>query len=275
MEKEKTPHLVLAHAIAERYGKVPEVEAVVLAGSLTSGVADRGSDIDLYVYTRAEIPLEARTNIAKANSEYAEVNNQFWEPGDEWIDTVTGIHVDVMFRSVDWIEKQLNRILKRHEASVGYSTCFWHNVILSQALYDRSGWYRKLQQEARQPYPEALKRAIIAKNHPILRQTVSSYMNQLKKAVARNDWISINHRVAALLASYFDILFAVNKIPHPGEKRLAEIAIKLCKETPPGMEQQLNDLMHVISKGDRVIEIAETLIGGLDILLRSEESNSK
>jgi hypothetical protein len=80
------------------------VEAVALAGSQASSVADERSDIDLYVYLRAELPMSVRASIAMSSAVYAEVDNQFWEPGDEWIDAETGIHVDVMFRSVGWIE---------------------------------------------------------------------------------------------------------------------------------------------------------------------------
>jgi hypothetical protein len=39
--------------------------------------------------------------------------------------------------------------------------------------------------------------------------------------------VSINHRVAAWLASYFDIIFAVNDRFHPGEKRLVSRMAKL------------------------------------------------
>ena len=39
----------LARAVAASYGELPKVEAVALSGSAASGMADQGSDIDLYV----------------------------------------------------------------------------------------------------------------------------------------------------------------------------------------------------------------------------------
>lgn len=270
VETKKDPKLLLANAVAARYGNLPEVKAVALGGSLAAGTADTGSDIDLYVYVKAEIPVAVRAAIAKTGAKYAEVDNQFWEPGDEWIDAETGIHVDVMFRTIAWIEEQLDRVLRRCEASVGYTTCFWYNVITSQVLYDREGWFQKLQREVKQPYPEELRRAIVAKNHPILRRTISSYKYQLERAMQRNDWVSLNHRAAALLASYFDILFAVNRLPHPGEKRLVEIALKQCTKMSKGMERQLNELLGAVSSGKGVVKKAEALIESLDDLLKRE-----
>ena len=91
-----------------------------------------------------------------------------------------------------WIEEQLERVLVRHEASVGYSTCFWHNVLHSTALFDCSGWYRDLQEKAARPYPRPLQSAIIARNHPILRQSLSSYLAQIERAVRRGDSVASN-----------------------------------------------------------------------------------
>lgn len=268
-EKSVLTLLDLAQAVATSYGELPQVEAVALGGSLASGVADQGSDIDLYVYVRESISIERRAQIAKSGASYAEVDNQFWEPGDEWIDAETGIHVDVMFRTVAWIEEQLARVLERHEASVGYSTCFWYNVATSEVLYDRTGWYRKLQQAAGRRYPEALRRAVVAKNYPILRDTASSYRYQLIGAVKRGDRVSVNHRVAAILASYFDVLFAVNRKLHPGEKRLLEIAMSECEKLPTGIEEQVEGLIAAVSESS-VVERMDTLIDGLDELLWAE-----
>jgi hypothetical protein len=57
---------------------------------------------------------------------------------------------------------------------------------------------------------------ITAKNYPILRRNISAFRHQLKFAVFRRDSVSIIHRTAAFLGSYFDMVFAVNSIPHPG-----------------------------------------------------------
>ena len=269
-DRTTAPTLSLARSIAGRYGALPQVEAVALAGSQATDNADQGSDIDLYVYLNGPLPVALRARIAMAGAQYAEVDNQFWEPGDEWIDAETGIHVDVMFRTVDWIEEQLDRVLRRHQASVGYSTCLWHNVVSSQPLFDRAGWFQQLQEGARQPYPEGLRRAIVAKNHPILRQTASSYRYQLERAAARDDRVSVNHRVAALLASYFDILFAINRVLHPGEKRLLKHATEQCEHLPQEMERQVKELIEAIAPGRQVIEKTDALVDGLDALLSRE-----
>jgi hypothetical protein len=199
----------LAQAIAVRYAALPGVVAVALGGSRSTNAHDATSDIDLYVYVSAPLSLDERARLVRPHASYAEVGNDTWEPGDEWVEQ--GVAVDAMFRETHWIEGQQARVLREHQASVGYSTALWHNVLTSSVLFDRDGWFAELQQAAQQPYPEALRRAIIAKNYPILRETQSSYRQQIAKALARNDLVSVNHRVAALLASYFDVLFAVNR----------------------------------------------------------------
>jgi predicted nucleotidyltransferase len=257
-----------ADGIASRFSAIPEVEAVVLAGSRLSQFADDHSDVDLYVYGSGIVATSLRAEIARS-ARRSEIGNSFWEPGDEWIDVETGIAVDVMFRTTRWIEYQLDRVLERHEASVGYSTCFWYNVRNSRALFDRAGWFKALQERAGQLYPEQLKRAIIAKNHPILRNTLSSYLHQIGLALARGDSICVNHRSAAMLASYFDIVFAVNGQPHPGEKRLLQFARTLCAKLPTEMEERVEALLSALPSG-RVPELANTMLNGLDELLRGD-----
>ena len=259
-------------AVAAAYGALPGVVAVAMAGSRTAGVADERSDVDLYVYAPEPPPLPDRAAVAARFASASEVGNAAWEPGDEWLDPRTGRHVDVMYRSPAWIEDQLARVLVRHEAAVGCSTCFWHNVLHSEPLVDPGGWYRALRASAERPYPEPLKRAVVAKNHPLLRRAFSSYLNQIRRAVERDDPVSVQHRVAALLASYFDVLFAANELPHPGEKRLLRFAIERCPKLPPGVETHITHLLALPSAPptDGVVARADALLDGLDALLEAK-----
>jgi hypothetical protein len=267
------PPAALAASVAAAFANLPAVIAVALAGSEGAGAADERSDLDFYVYAEAPVAIADRAAIATHFAIHREVGNDFWEPGDEWIETQTGRHVDVMYRTPVWIEEQLDKVLVRHEASVGYSTCFWHNVLHSTPLFDRSGWYHDLLAAAAGPYPRPLQRAIIAKNHPILRQTLSSYLAQIERAVRRGDSVSIQHRVTALLASYFDVLFAVNELPHPGEKRLLQVATTHCAKTPREMETQINALLETAARPATlaVVEPIHLLLDSLDALLLAED----
>jgi predicted nucleotidyltransferase len=218
-------------------------EAVVLSGSQSAGSNDPKSDIDLYVYSHFEVSASSRAAIPKARSDVHQLDSRFWEPGDEWIERETGLKVDVMFRLVSWMEEQLDRVLIQHEASVGYSTCFWFNALHSKILFDRNGWFAELQQQANQPYPEELRQAIIAKNFPILEDHLSSYIHQIELAEDRDDPVSVHHRITAFIASYFDVLFAINRLPHPGEKRLLQYARQHCEILPSEMEEQVRTLL--------------------------------
>lgn len=259
--------IAVAERIAREFASLPQVEAIAMAGSRASEFADAESDLDLYVYVTEDIPLDERTRIA-AGSPRVEIGNTTWEPGDEWIDSATGTPVDVMFRHVRWIEEQLDRVLVRHEPSPGYSTCFWYNILHSQALCDHNSWFATFQKRAAVSYPSELRQAIIAKNYPLLRRNQSSYLHQIELAVKRNDLIGVNHRMAALLASYFDVLFAVNELPHPGEKRILQYAKASCRRLPSGMERQVMEL--VKNPADDVLKRINALVDGLDELLVSE-----
>ena len=215
-------HLQLAKQIANLFASLPQVEAVALGGSRSSKSAalDSASDIDLYVYTRGEIPLKARRSIVEQSGGAARssLDLNYWGPGDEWINAPTGIEIDIVYFAALWMEDQISRVVEKHQASLGYTTCFWHTIRHSIPLFDPNGWFAGLQKRCQVEYPEALRQNIIALNYPLLRSIIPAYANQLEKAARRRDLVSINHRSAALLASYFDILFAVESPAAPWRK---------------------------------------------------------
>lgn len=263
-------HLAVAEKVARRFSQLSEVQAVAVAGSQLSTDSNKSSDIDIYVYSITEIPAHLRTAIGTEFSDAVETND-FWGLGNEWIDRETGISVDVVFWTVNWITDQLDRVLVRHEASMGYTTCFWHTIKISRILFDRINWFAQLQKQAMQDYPEPLVSAILANNYPVLRQIASSYLTQLEKAANRGDLVSLNHRTAAVLASYFDILFAINRVLHPGEKRLIDLAEELCTKRPIAMRTEINAVIQASANANKEIGVmVNRLIDSLDKILQAD-----
>jgi hypothetical protein len=263
----------LAGRIAGLFATLPQAEAVALGGSHIAGIADPASDIDLYVYTRADIPLIERQKIVdrSGGASRASLGLTFWGPGDEWVDAATGMEVDIVYFDVQWMESQIDRVVREHRASLGYSTCFWFTVLHSQAFHDPRAWFQALQRQSRQDYPEALRRNIIGLNHAVLRNVIPSYANQLAKAAKRRDWVSVTHRLSALLASYFDVIFALNRVLHPGEKRLIDQALARCKLLPVNMASDIETVIRSAASADQgCVPQVTTLLDRLDQLLEQE-----
>ena len=232
--------------------ELPQVDAILLAGSRGAGWADRDSDYDVYVYLNSELPVATRKLITDQFCECMELNNQFWETEDDGV-LRDGNEIELIYRDFGAFENLLVQVVEQHQASLGYTTCYWANLLNSQILFDRHGRARQLQQRFSISYPPTLKQAIIDKNLPILTTKRPAYYFQLQKALRRGDRISVQHRVTGFLASYFDILFAVNELPHPGEKRLLSLVDHLCERKPENAEQDILSLISQAGEGDEAL----------------------
>ena len=230
---------MIIYQIVNEYKRLDEVVSITLAGSGASGRKDNYSDIDIDIITKKDIPVEKRKEIISKLADDMEINNTLWGTSDEFVLRNSSVQVDIAYFDFEWLKEELKNIVDRHNASTGYTTCFWHNVVNSIIIYDTNNTFKEFQEHYKVPYPLELKKSIIAKNYPILRDSYSAYYNQIDKAIKRDDTISINHRIAGYLASYFDIIFAVNEILHPGEKRLLSISNKICTKKPKNFEENL------------------------------------
>ncbi|MGM0834714.1 MAG: nucleotidyltransferase domain-containing protein [Bacillota bacterium] len=252
--------------ISSAFSQLEEVEGVVLSGSLSTNTQDEHSDIDLYIYSVQEIPTSTRKKLLEPFSDYMEINNQYWETEDDGTLNEPNIDIEIIYRNYAWIENELLKTVVNFQAQVGYTTCFWSNYLNSRILYDQNGQLKKLQDKINVTFPKELKENILNKNYPLLRDSVTSYYCQIEKALKRKDYISVNHRVAALLASYFDILFAINELPHPGEKKLIKIAQETCKYLPDKMEE---NIIRILSNNTiTLLSDINDLVDNLDDLLK-------
>ncbi|OHD54323.1 MAG: hypothetical protein A2Y33_01345 [Spirochaetes bacterium GWF1_51_8] len=262
--------------LIRRLEGIVEVEGILLGGSVAEGTADPESDYDLYVYSNFAVPLEKRREQIFDLFGTIEMNNRFWETEDDGILSNGNIQAEIVYRDIEWLKDVIESRIFRFQADTGYTTCFWANFIHSEILFDRNKILAGLKERYTITYPPELKKNIIRKNFAILKKGIPAYYHQIAKAAGRNDTVSVNHRVAAFLASYFDILFALNEIPHPGEKKIVRILNERAKLLPENFQKDVSCLIG--QSGSCSLEISSTLDrihSRLESLLISEGFSQK
>ena len=193
--------------LTEAFSLLPETESIALSGSRRSAINDESSDWDVYIYSSSRIMPETREKIFASIFPRFSVNCSPFEEGDECMDEDGRVY-DIMYRSTEWTEWQIDDVYRKHNARVGYTTCFLYNIATSEVLFDRSGWLSSIIKELQGEYPEELRSNIIRKNMDVIDGNgASTFLIQAELAVKRGDIVSSNHRLAAILASYFDIIF--------------------------------------------------------------------
>ncbi len=217
---------------------------LIYSGSGVNNTSDHLSDIDVYIFVDKDILVSSREEMVKRISSKYEVGCEYFGSGDEFLVDKLDCQLDIMYWNVNWFENIIENIWFKHYPSNGYTTAFLFTLNNFQIIYDTDNWLLNLQTSIQTEYPNELKQNIIKRNIMLMKdKPFASYYEQIEKAVKRNDVVSINHRITAFLASYFDIIFAVNELLHPGEKRLIQYAKDNCSILPDNFEENIKKLL--------------------------------
>ncbi|MGC5614826.1 DUF4037 domain-containing protein [Georgenia sp. Z1491] len=265
-----TTRLVLAAARA--YAALPGVVGVAAGGSLATGQEDARSDVDLYVLSDGApppVPTRAAVVDALGGARRLDLDQRYWDTTDMWTHA-SGLDLDVMYWDTAWVADRLDAVLTRHEPSVGYSTAHWHTVRHWLPVADPAGHVTRLRGRAQADYPEELRAAIVAHGWPLLRGTITSFPAQIATAAARGDLVALNHRVAELLAMVHDLVLAVNRRTHPGEKRLGTLVPALCGSLPAGFAERTGAVLTAAADPGSVTGAVDALVDAVGAWLRAE-----
>lgn len=257
----------MVNQLFQELSALPQTEAIALGGSRAGTHYDEKSDYDIYLYCTAPVPEEVRRDILPKYCSYMEIGNHFWELEDNCT-LKNGIDMDILYRNLDDFSAELSNVVEKYQAHNGYTTCMWHNLRTCKIVYDGSGRLTAAKERFDVPYPEQLKKNIIENNWKLLRAYMPAYELQINKAVQRGDLVSINHRTAAFLESYFDVLFALNYQTHPGEKRLMQLCREMCPLLPENFEENLSTLFsHMFAAPEKVAGDLDRILTALAKLL--------
>ena len=114
----------------------------------------------------------------------------------------------------------------------GYTTAFLFTLARMEPLADPHGHLARLRQRLA-TYPEATRDRLLDR----LPRELPNYLDQLRKAQRRRDWTGVINRRSALQEAWFDLLFAINRHYHPGEKRLLSHLAELPVQPPDAVQR--------------------------------------
>lgn len=251
--------------ILNKFIEIPEVQAIAIGGSNTAKTSDSSSDIDIYIFSSNGVPLQKREEIIKKVSSKYEIGEEYFGSGDEFLYNKTNTVMDMMYWDINWFENIIENVWIKHYPSNGYTTCFLYTLKNFKIIYDPNNWLTNLQTKIKTEYPQELQNNIIKRNMMLMKsKPFASYYEQIENGIKRNDINSVNHRISAFLASYFDVIFAINKQLHPGEKRLIKYAKDNCKLLPKDFEKNITKLL--IQPNSETLSILDEMFDNLSFV---------
>lgn len=258
----------MIHDLFRAFSAWEQVEAIALGGSRAGTEYDENSDYDVYLYCTGEVDEAERRQLLTRFCSRIEIGNRYWECEDD-CRLKSGVDIDILYRRLDDLCAEVADVVERGRARNSYTTCLWHNLKTCRILYDRDGRLAAAQKRFDVPYPPELKRNIIRRGWELLHRAMPAYETQILKAAKRGDLVSVNHRTAAFLETYFDLLLALNELTHPGEKRLIEYCQRNCRLLPQHFAQDMDALFRdMYRQGPALEDDLRAILTSLEQLLR-------
>lgn len=270
MERQPNPSEIPPNAarIAEAIGTIPGVIAVSLGGSVGSGLADADSDLDFHVFWADPLASPAErtahlATIADAGSLIVRPGTASWALED-WF-AVDGRLVELIYVAWRDVEADVARAYAEGLSDEEFTTARLHNYAHGHALHDPSGALRAVQERLRHSYPEAT-RALLLNREP---DRLATALKHLRTAQARRDLLFAQHRRYTLQSIFFNLLFALNRRYHPGEKRLLTHA-QSCPLKPADCAARWEYLALLPVDAMDVVALGGELVAELCALARQE-----
>lgn len=220
--------LHVGQEIAAAHRRDPRVVAIALTGSVARGDADRYSDLEVATFWHTVPSLDD----LRALSE--EVGGANWHAypfndlgSEEWSEEyeVRGVKVDGIHQTVAAVERLLTDVLE------GYDSALPKQVVVGAIhhaipLYGHSlieDWQAKTS-----AYPDALAEAVVQE---FLSFGPAAWVEMLAE---REDILALYDVYVRAMKNIFGILIGLNKLYHPGEKRIARTISEMVL-TPPDL----------------------------------------
>lgn len=244
---------------------IPGVVAVSLGGSFAFGMADEWSDIDLHVYWRAPLASDAEraavlATVADPGSIRAGIHD--WGLEDHF--AIQGRLAELVYVHLDDLAESVDTAYDAGLGDEGFATAQLTYVAASRVLHDREGALAALRARLA-IYPEATRRRLLAS----LPNLLNVYLEQLRKAQARGDLLYVQHRRYTLQMVFFNLLFALNRRYHPGEKRLL-LHTETCPLRPHECAARWMRVSRLPADDPALAELLASLVGDIRHLVERD-----
>ncbi len=259
--------------IVERISRADGVAAVVLGGSRARGTHTPASDVDLGIYYHPEQPLDldALGRVA------AEIDDEHrpglltpiggwgpWINGGGWL-TVRSAPVDFLYRDLGRVAA-IVAACHAGQVDIAYqpghphgfvSAIYMAEIAICQPLWDPRGSVAALKAQT-QPYPAALKRAIVGK----FAWEADFALATAKKGVQRGDVAYVAGGCFRSVSCMLQVIFALNGEYWLNEKGAVALAEGFPLR-PPNFRARIEEVFALLDANAQTLEAALGVLAGL------------
>jgi predicted nucleotidyltransferase len=257
---------VLQQIVATMAG-LPGVAALALGGSTAAGLADEDSDLDVYVYYHQ--PLAAAADRAARLGLLADAGTLEVEIPTFGLEDhlrMQGKLIELVYLDLDRLSADAQQAYGQGLSSEGYTTALLYILARSPVLHDATGEVAALRGQLQAGYPEPTRVRLLREYPELLRY----YLELLRVSQARDDLLYVQHLRYSLQMIFFNLLFALNRLYHPGGKRLLSHAQR-CAIQPANLAERWNGVARLPADDSALADRLEELIDDLCWLIEADQ----